>query len=191
MEETSTVRNGAIEKEMKMAKRKPISSSLRFDVFNRDGFRCRYCGASQEDGAVLHVDHVTAVARGGGNDIQNLATACAPCNFGKSAKVLRPIEPVVAGKTFGLSYLPTGRVHWQFVIESASEHAVTIRLFSWLTGEQTKQEVVTREFIETRCQLYSTQEDFLEGGEYWGAAREPRVNPKFLVSPKPLQNVFD
>ena len=38
--------------------RDPIPARLRFEVLNRDGFRCRYCGRSQRDGAVLHVDHV-------------------------------------------------------------------------------------------------------------------------------------
>lgn len=71
-----------------MARRKKISKAVRFDVFNRDGFKCRYCGRSQEDGAVLHLDHVLAVARGGGNDAANLVTACADCNLGKSDKKL-------------------------------------------------------------------------------------------------------
>lgn len=191
MVEASTVGNKAKGKELKMAKRKRMSSSLRFDVLHRDGFRCRYCGATQDDGAKLHVDHVVAVKNGGADVLENLVSACATCNLGKSAKVLRPIEPLVPKKTFGLSYLPNGRVHWQFAVHSVSDHAVTIQLFSWWTGEPTKLEVVTREFIENRCQLYSTEEDFWEGGEYWGAIREARVNPKFVVAEKQMANVFD
>lgn len=66
--------------------RKSISKSLRFDVLNRDGFKCRYCGATS-DMATLHIDHVLPVALGGTNDFDNLVTACAPCNLGKSAKL--------------------------------------------------------------------------------------------------------
>lgn len=46
-------------------RREPIPAQLRFQVLQRDGFRCRYCGRSAQDGAVLHVDHVVPVALGG------------------------------------------------------------------------------------------------------------------------------
>lgn len=67
-----------------MAKRKAISTRTRFEVFKRDGFKCQYCGATAEQSA-LHVDHITPVALGGGNEMHNLVTACSSCNFGKGA----------------------------------------------------------------------------------------------------------
>lgn len=70
---------------MKAAKRKAIGKSLRFDVFTRDGYTCRYCGR-QSDTVILHVDHVIPVSKGGTNDPENLVTACADCNMGKSNK---------------------------------------------------------------------------------------------------------
>jgi hypothetical protein len=70
-----------------MSKRKAISKRIRFEVFHRDGFRCRYCGATG-DGITLHLDHVVAVANGGTNAISNLLTACADCNLGKGATEL-------------------------------------------------------------------------------------------------------
>jgi HNH endonuclease len=63
--------------------RKSLSKKLRFDVFKRDGFKCIYCGATPPS-ALLHVDHIVPVAGGGGNEIDNLVTACQPCNLGKS-----------------------------------------------------------------------------------------------------------
>ena len=68
-----------------MAKRKPISKKLRFEVFKRDSFTCQYCGKSAPD-VVLHVDHIKPVKEGGTNDITNLVTACADCNLGKGAR---------------------------------------------------------------------------------------------------------
>lgn len=68
-------------------KRKAMSKKLRFEVFKRDGFKCMYCGAEAPK-AVLHVDHVNPVAKGGGNDLLNLVTACDECNAGKSARLL-------------------------------------------------------------------------------------------------------
>lgn len=59
-------------------------SLLRVQVFERDGYACVYCG----DGGILHCDHVVPVARGGSNEIENLATACAPCNLSKGDKLL-------------------------------------------------------------------------------------------------------
>lgn len=60
-----------------------ISTRTRFEVFKRDGFRCRYCGANAAS-VLLHVDHALAIANGGSDDPANLVTACAECNLGKS-----------------------------------------------------------------------------------------------------------
>lgn len=70
-----------------MSKRKPLSKTVRFEVFKRDRFTCQYCGAKAPD-AVLHADHIHPVAEGGTNDILNLVTACAACNGGKGARLL-------------------------------------------------------------------------------------------------------
>ena len=64
-----------------------LSARLRFIVLERDGFRCRYCGATA-DQVRLHVDHVIPIVKGGTNDLGNLVTACAPCNQGKAAMTL-------------------------------------------------------------------------------------------------------
>lgn len=65
-----------------------IAVGLRFDVFNRDGFRCRYCGRGPEQGVFLEVDHVVPRSAGGPDTMANLVTACWDCNRGKSAKPL-------------------------------------------------------------------------------------------------------
>lgn len=59
------------------------SKRLRFEILKRDGFRCRYCGASAAS-TILHVDHVVPEASGGEDLPENLVTACADCNGGKS-----------------------------------------------------------------------------------------------------------
>lgn len=68
--------------------REPIPAGLRFAVLNRDGFRCAYCGRGKADGVLLHIDHLVPVARGGRSELDNLVTACASCNLGKSAQDL-------------------------------------------------------------------------------------------------------
>lgn len=61
-----------------------LSRRLRFEILRRDGHTCRYCGAAAPD-ATLTVDHVIPVVLGGGNEPNNLVTACVDCNGGKSS----------------------------------------------------------------------------------------------------------
>jgi hypothetical protein len=78
-------------------KRAPIGKRLRFAVFARDGFTCRYCGR-QSDTVALHIDHILPVVEGGTNDESNLITACADCNLGKGAKVPEFQQPTEADR---------------------------------------------------------------------------------------------
>lgn len=77
--------------------REAVSKKRRFDVFKRDGFTCQYCGATPP-GVLLHVDHINPVALGGKGGIDNLITACEPCNLGKGARPLSDIPPSLAEK---------------------------------------------------------------------------------------------
>lgn len=61
-----------------------VSRRTRFEVFRRDNFTCRYCGASAPEVTVT-VDHVTPVTLGGSDEPNNLVTACHDCNAGKSS----------------------------------------------------------------------------------------------------------
>lgn len=66
---------------------KSVSTRTRFEIFKRDGFRCKYCGASPLGATLvvkLHADHVTPKSGGGSNEPYNLITACIDCNLGKS-----------------------------------------------------------------------------------------------------------
>ncbi|GMA49354.1 hypothetical protein GCM10025857_07110 [Alicyclobacillus contaminans] len=67
-----------------MATRKGINPKLRFEIFKRDNFTCRYCGRTTPQ-VILEVDHIIPVADGGTNDMENLVTACYECNRGKGA----------------------------------------------------------------------------------------------------------
>lgn len=61
-----------------------MGRTQRFRIFNRDGFRCKYCGRRGSDEAVqLEVDHVVPRSRGGLDEDSNLVTSCFDCNRGK------------------------------------------------------------------------------------------------------------
>lgn len=58
---------------------------IRLAVFERDDHRCVYCG---DEVGPFDCDHVTPVCKGGIDDMDNLATACVPCNRSKGSRTL-------------------------------------------------------------------------------------------------------
>ena len=60
-------------------------AQLRLAVFTRDSFICCYCGGH---GVRLEADHVVPVSKGGPSTLENLVTACKPCNRKKGVKSL-------------------------------------------------------------------------------------------------------
>lgn len=69
-----------------------VSKRLRFEVLRRDGHTCRYCGRGAPE-VKLTVDHVVPEALGGQDVPENLVTACADCNGGKTS--IAPDSPLV------------------------------------------------------------------------------------------------
>lgn len=71
-----------------------IAAGLRLRVYERDRFRCVFCGRSPITSleVQLHVDHVVPFSHGGKTTIENLQTLCSDCNLGKSSRtdVKRP-----------------------------------------------------------------------------------------------------
>ncbi|MBQ7779777.1 MAG: HNH endonuclease [Clostridia bacterium] len=78
-------KESSIEQEKKR-QRSMMNDSLRYDIMKRDGFKCVLCGATQNDGAKLHVDHIFPIAKGGKTEPRNLRTLCDRCNLGKKDK---------------------------------------------------------------------------------------------------------
>lgn len=71
----------------KIDRRQQITSeewaAIRTAVFARDDYTCVYCGAR---GGRLEADHIIPVRSGGETNMENLATACLPCNRSKGSK---------------------------------------------------------------------------------------------------------
>jgi hypothetical protein len=67
-------------------KREHIKPGVRWDVLERDGHTCVYCGRKPPE-IELVIDHILPVVEGGTNHIWNLVAACKECNAGKSAKI--------------------------------------------------------------------------------------------------------
>ena len=71
-------------------RRTNVPRGLRKEVFKRDNYTCRECGAKKGDKkadgskVVLHVDHIIPVSKGGSDMLDNLQTLCADCNLNKN-----------------------------------------------------------------------------------------------------------
>jgi 5-methylcytosine-specific restriction endonuclease McrA len=83
-----------------------IKPRIRAAVFERDGWTCAYCGKrvkrrpfdeTAPDAAT--VDHVRPVAHGGRTVLDNLLTACFPCNQQKADHLAE--GPPFEGPTLG------------------------------------------------------------------------------------------
>jgi hypothetical protein len=72
---------------LRQQERSRITPGVRSKVLARDGYRCRHCGISADLGAVLHVDHIIPVSKGGTSDLSNLQTLCQDCNLGKTNRM--------------------------------------------------------------------------------------------------------
>lgn len=57
----------------------------RQEVFERDGFVCRYCGTDVSNAP--QCDHFIPLVAGGDSTLSNLVTACKRCNSSKSGRL--------------------------------------------------------------------------------------------------------
>jgi len=71
-------------KRMPKARARGIRFS-RVNVYQRDDYRCQYCGARQTE-RDLSYDHVVPRSAGGRTDWLNIVTACKACNSRKADK---------------------------------------------------------------------------------------------------------
>lgn len=66
-----------------------MTSKLRQHIKERDGFTCKYCGASvqKEPNLLLEIDHIIPLSKGGMTTEENLQTLCWRCNRKKGSKI--------------------------------------------------------------------------------------------------------
>ena len=63
-----------------------VSNKMRFAIYKRDGYRCRICGRTHNS-ALLEVDHIYPIAKGGKSTYDNLQTLCHDCNVKKGTNI--------------------------------------------------------------------------------------------------------
>ena len=75
------------EAERRKRERALMTDKLRYSILKRDGFKCKICGRTADEGVKLHVDHIIPVSKGGKTVPSNLRTLCEACNLGKSNEI--------------------------------------------------------------------------------------------------------
>jgi hypothetical protein len=112
-------------------KRQGISTRTRFEIFKRDRFTCQYCGQTPPT-VVLEIDHIIAVASGGGNEVGNLLTACKECNAGKSD---RPLTAAPASLASNIAEqrerAEQVKQYTAFLLEQREAELATVRRLGW------------------------------------------------------------
>lgn len=70
-----------------------VMPAIRWQVFQRDDWKCVACGRGSQNGVILHVDHIIPRSKGGKNTLENYQTLCDVCNLGKSNKDDTDLRP--------------------------------------------------------------------------------------------------
>lgn len=73
--------------------RRKISAKLRAVVAERAGYRCEYCQIHESDTFYgCQVEHIISLKHGGTDTLDNLAYACAFCNYAKGTDIATIID---------------------------------------------------------------------------------------------------
>ena len=85
---------------------KKYLTKLERRVFERDGYRCHYCGSPH----TLTLDHVLPKTKGGTHDEQNLVAACRTCNVSKGSRDYETFKESVSVDL--ICFAVTGMAEW-------------------------------------------------------------------------------
>ena len=77
LEAQTQAEDGTLTKAILRKTARQIEASVSWQVWRRDGCRCRYCG---RDNVPLTVDHLVRWEEGGPSTEENLVSSCKKCN---------------------------------------------------------------------------------------------------------------
>ena len=92
---SSEVDDAAVQAALTAENKIRVMPAMRWQVFQRDGWKCVACGRGSHDGAILHVDHIIPRSKGGTDTLDNFQTLCDKCNIGKSNRDMTDLRKKV------------------------------------------------------------------------------------------------
>lgn len=118
-------------------KRAKINERKKHKVFFRDNYTCRACGFFDTYGFGLVLDHITAHADGGTDDIENLQCLCSTCNLIKSNKeapALSIRNPYAKNINYGMvmGFINKNRQDFSSIFTHALKGGLTAKKKLWL-----------------------------------------------------------
>ena len=81
-----------------------FTQAQKAEILRAGKYRCAICGATRDSGAVLHVDHIKPLVKGGRSEITNGQVLCSEHNMKKGA-----YNQTETGKRFFLNLLKLAR----------------------------------------------------------------------------------
>lgn len=136
----------------------PISKSLRFKIFTRDGYTCQYCGQKPPE-VILHIDHRVPVSKGGDNDPMNLVTGCRDCNLGKAARMPGESGPTPDSRMERLR-LTQERLEYEEYLEERAERDEAVSLAVNLLTQQWR--AAASKQVPAGCDFYIPKPETIE-----------------------------
>jgi hypothetical protein len=75
----------------------------KFDIYNRDGYKCMYCGVDvvvckKYKHNQASIDHVVPMSKGGPHSPTNIVTCCMPCNMKKGNNLIADSRTLHTGQ---------------------------------------------------------------------------------------------
>ena len=130
-----------------------VSKRLRYEILRRDNHACRYCGAAAP-AVKLNVDHVIPQALGGSDKPDNLVTACADCNAGKTSSMPNAMTVTdVAQDSFRRAAEIKRAAEPDMATVRAAFHAHLIAVWQWAWNKRSHTEPTAEQEHEAFNQL--------------------------------------
>ncbi|MFX1264595.1 MAG: HNH endonuclease [Promethearchaeota archaeon] len=92
-----------------------ISGGTQWAIWERDDFRCLYCGRHGGKGCPLTIDHFVPLSRGGANDPSNYVSCCKRCAKSKGSREPQEWCDAQSLDYFGLTEYLAGRAPRSFI----------------------------------------------------------------------------
>jgi len=112
----------------------------RKNIYERDGYRCQYCGKTFSAKG-LNIDHVVPVRRGGKTTWENVVCSCLACNTRKGSRTLRQAGMKLIRRPRKPRWQNFLLVKFDSNMDESWRHFVDVRYWNIELGEEAVEDV--------------------------------------------------